>query len=135
MLLTLAAVLVMAPATAAHACRPLAYANAQAQFAASDVVFTGRVVSVERRRLGPGRVLTITRFRVLNSIKGRVELEREVFQVFGEQVICGGAFRSFARGRTYLVLASIRDKGLLYTSGLQAPQFPQADFEALKQTR
>ena len=133
-LLTSATLLTAAAAGPAFACRLVYMPDARAQLDSSDVVFTGRVIGIERRRLDSERILLITRFEVYDSIKGRQELEREVVQVVVKRPLCGG-HRTFVREATYLVLATIGGDGMLYTSAVMAPRFPQADFEALKPSR
>lgn len=133
-LLVWATLLSAASAGPALACRPVYTPDARAQSDQSDVVFTGRVIEIERRRLDSERVLLITRFEVWNAIKGRQELQREVVQIVARRPFCGG-HRTFERGKSYLVLANIGEDGMLYTSALMAPMFPQADFEALKPPR
>lgn len=113
--------------TTAYACSCVHWKSAEAQFAAMDVVFVGKVVGETTRTDSDGVEVTLTSFSVERTLKG----PHKALRLVAHNTIYGGMCGiRFERGKTTLVMAGLSETGLS-TSSCSAPRFPLADFERL----
>lgn len=122
--LLVAAAALLVSATAAWACSCYPFETPEAQLDASQLAFVGRVEWTRRER-GRPQGLAVTRFTVIETIKGEPRAARQIAHHL-DGATCGVTFRPGER----VILFARPNEGRYATGLCDMARFPLEDYRA-----